>query len=207
MTLSRGDKCLLLQGLRKRASRRRKRNIAGITTDIATIRMMSEDISVDGEMMTRGVTGVADQSIGDGGHLRIPDRLLLFEGGIVMNKVGDRNQLRQRIVEEVDRIETEIMIEGGAEIPPPRLLNPLHRNDDGRLIGENLILRVETIETTEAMVLADRMEEMAKTTGGTGQIRTVSEETAAMTGEMMGEHSLVQRTRLQKTRRQSVNES
>jgi hypothetical protein len=157
-----------LQELRKRASRRKRRSIGGITTDIVTIRMTNEDINADGEMMTRGVTGAAGRNIDDGGHLRIPDRLLLFEEGIVMNKVGDRDQHRQRIVEEADQIETEIMIEGGAEIPPPRLLNPLHRNDDGRLIGENLILRVEMIETTEAMVLADRVEEMTETIGGTG---------------------------------------
>jgi len=96
---------LLLQGVRalqKKASRRRKRSIEGITTDIATIQMMSGDISGDGEMMMTGATGAADQNIDDGDRLRILDHPPLLEERIVMIEAGDQDQRRPKIMDEVE---------------------------------------------------------------------------------------------------------
>ena len=145
-----------VRGLRRRASRRRKRNIEGITTDIATTQMMREDISGDGEMMMTGVTGAADQIIDDGDHLRILDHPPLLEERTVMIEAGNQDQHHPRIVDEVGQTETGIMTAGGAEIHLQSILDLPHRTDDEhRLIDESLILRVEMIETTGAMVLAD----------------------------------------------------
>jgi len=90
------------------------------------------------------------------------------------------------------------MNEGSAEIHLQSTLDLPHQTDDeDRLTGESPILRVEMIETTGAMMLADEM----------GPIGTMNDEMAAMTDEMIEGIRLVQRARLQKLRRQSANES
>jgi len=79
------------------------------------------------------------------------------------------------------------MSEGGAEIHLQSTLALPHQTDDeDRLTDESPILRVEMIETTEAMMLADEM----------GPKGTMNDEMAAMTDEMMEGTRLVQRARL-----------
>jgi hypothetical protein len=201
MTPSRGGNCLLLQevqALQKRASRRGKRNIEGITTGIVTIQIMREDTSGDGGMMMTGAIEAADQNTDDGDRLRILDHPPLLEERTVMIEAGDQDQHRPRIVDMVEQIETGIMTEGGAETHLQSILDLPHRTDDeNRLIDESLILRVEMTETTEEMVPA----------GGMGQIGTMNDEIAATIDEMIEGIRQAQRARLQRIRRQSVNGS
>ena len=79
-------------------------------------------------------------------------------------------------MDAVEQTETGIMSEGGAEIHLQSTRDLLQRTDDeGRQIDESLILRVEMIETIEAIVLVDQMAPRG----------LVSDEMAVMTDEMI----------------------
>ena len=192
MILSSEDSCLLLRARERRQGSKRRGSTEGIIIDTETTRMTSEDTSGDGETTTRGFTEAADQNIGDIVQIHIQYHHHLPGGETVLiDPAGD--QRHQRSVEELERIETGTMIDGG-EICHLSLQDlHLQVGEEDYRIEEIHIQteRMETAEVTEVMEMVDT---------------TTEEMEMAMVGETTEDHLPQEEGRNpQKTSRPNVN--
>jgi hypothetical protein len=153
---------------------RKRRSIDDITADIETTQMMSEDISDDGETMTREVTEARELSIGDAGQIHIRDRPPLLEGETAWKDLvgGQRHQMSEG---EIQQIGTETMIDA---------------EDIHLLRSQDLHLQItekdHLIEDSHIQVGMTEIVEMAEVMG---TVDTNTEETKmAMAGETSEDH-------------------